>query len=112
LNFFWYFTSQLCFSDEEKVWILDIYHEFLVDFRTNKDNALGVGELIDSLKVEVSNYWNIIRSPNAKLRVVALQVIKECYHQGMVHYLQAAELFLVCLADDVSEIDDFSGKRM
>jgi len=112
LNFFWYFTSQDSFNSWDKVAILEIYHEFLQSFTTSESSQLNFGEFIDWLKTDMAKYWNILCSTSKQLRVSGFRVLKQWYLLGMVPHLQAWELFLVCLNDNVTEVDSIRGSKV
>lgn len=116
LNFFWFFTGQQIFRSHEKVVILEIYNEFLTDFReaSNKDkeSQINFGDFIDSLKIDLNKHWEIVFSPNKQLRIAAFKVLKQSYYLGLISHLQASEVFLIYLNDDVTDIDVISGKKL
>ena len=96
--------------------ILDIYHDFLLDFKNcvgaSNSSPINFGDFIDVLKIDVDKYWNIIFSTNKNLRLIAFKVLKQCYYQGLMSYVQASELFLVWLNDNLTEADPHSGDKI
>ena len=73
LNFFWYFLGQKSFDENDKVAILEIYHEFLCDLKkkfssNNEEDELNLGGFIDTMKTDINSHLGILFSTNVALR--------------------------------------------
>ena len=92
------------------------YNDFLIDFQNisnnNQENKINFGDFIDSLKIDLDKYWEIVYSPNKQLRMSAFKVLRQSYYLGLISHLQASEMFLIYLNDDMTEIDLISGKKI
>lgn len=113
LNSFWHFIEKPDFDDDQKVAILDIYHEFLCDLKSKAslDESINFGDFIDTLKTDIHTNSNLIFTPNKELRKILFKVIKLSYYQGLIHYTQAAEYFMTNLNEAVQEVDETKGTR-
>lgn len=117
LSYFWNFVNQEAFDENEKVVLLDIYNDFLTDFQklSSSENSsldINVGDFIDSLKIDVKSCLQNIFVPNKNLRLITFKVFKQSYYIGLVPFTQAAELFLICLNDNITEVDPRAGTKI
>ena len=113
LNFFWYFLGQKSFDENDKVAILEIYHEFLCDLKkkfssNNEEDELNLGGFIDTMKTDINSHLGILFSTNVALRRIWFKVIREWYLQGLIIHQQAAEFFMICLNDSSTVLDQSS----
>lgn len=73
LNYYWFFTNNKNLVDSDKVHILQIYLEFLVDFKdcsSKEDLNINFGEFIDTLKQDSLKNLSIFMTSNSNLRRV------------------------------------------
>ncbi|CAI2384467.1 unnamed protein product [Moneuplotes crassus] len=112
LDLFLYFTNKYDIDDNSKVMILKTYHEFLMrlDEECQKD-SINIGDFIDKLKTDITKYLFILFSPNIEMRRICFKVMNQCYQQGLIPYQQAAEFFLICINDNITEIDAKVGMK-
>ena len=114
LNFFWHFIKQQGIKEDDKAAILHIYYGFLLDLnkKSSEGNSdINLGDFIDVLKINIGENLLIIFSRNIGLRRICFKVIHQCYLQGFIPYNQAAEFFLICLNDSITELEPETGEK-